>query len=177
MNEIKTNLGTLVDVRSISTFLGLAGITILVPFFIHLQWLTGPFVNAMLIIILFILGIRSALVMCLIPSLMALSGGLIPYFLTPAVPFIMISNVIYILSIDWLYNNIKDNAKGYWLGLLLGSTVKFVFLLISLNIISRIMIKQDVIALIIKMFSWPQFATALAGGVFAWFILKWLKRI
>jgi len=24
--------------------------------------------------------------------------------------------------------------------------------------------------------SWPQFATAVAGGLIAWLVLKWLKR-
>ena len=177
MNELKIKIGTLIDVRSVSTFLGLAGLTILIPFFIHLQWLTGPFVNAMLIITLFILGIRSALILCLIPSLMALSGGLIPPFLAPAVPFIMISNVIYILCIDWLYNNFKDNASGYWWGVFVGSTAKFLFLLFSMNFIARIMTKSEWTAKVAQMFSWPQLATALIGGMIVWVILKWLKRI
>lgn len=177
MNELKAKIGTLVDARSVSTFLGLAGLTMLVPLFIHLQWLTGPFVNAMLIIILFFLGIRSALLMCLIPSLMALSGGLIPIFLAPAIPFIMISNVIYILCIDWIYNNFKDNTSGYWWGVFVGSTAKFLFLLLSMNFIAKIMIKSEWTAKVAQMFSWPQFATAFMGGVIAWAILKWLKRI
>jgi hypothetical protein len=28
-----------------------------------------------------------------------------------------------------------------------------------------------------QMMSWPQFATAITGGLIAWAVLKWLKRI
>jgi len=177
MDELKVKIRTLVDARSISIFLGLAGATMLVPFFIHLQWLTGPFVNAMLIVTLFILGIRSALLLCLIPSLMALSGGLIPAFLAPTVPFIMLSNVIYVLCIDWIYNNSKNSNSGCWWGILAGSSAKFLFLLFSMNFIARIMTKSEWTVKVAQMFSWPQFATAIAGGAIAWMILKWLKRI
>jgi riboflavin transporter len=177
MDEFKTKIGELVDARSVSTFVGLAGLTMLVPFFIHWQWLTGPFVNAMLIIILFILGIRSALVMCLVPSLMALASGLLPAVLAPAIPFIMISNVLYILIIDWIYNNFKDNTYGYWWGVFAGSTVKFLFLLVCVNIVGKLLIKNELILKVTQMFSWPQFATAVVGGMIAWVVLKWLKRI
>lgn len=177
MDELKIKIGELVDTRSISAFLGLAGLTMLVPFIIHWQWLTGPFINAMLIIILFILGIRSALLMCLIPSLMALAGGLLPAVLAPVVPFIMISNAIYILCIDWIYNNFKDNANGYWWGVIVGSAIKFSFLLVSVNVVGKTLIKNDLILKVVQMFSWPQLATALIGGMIAWVILKWLKRI
>jgi len=88
-----------VNVWAIAQFLGLAGVATLLPFFIHLQWITGPVINAILILILFLVGIRSALVVCLIPSLMALAGGLLPAILAPVIPFIMISNVIFVLSI------------------------------------------------------------------------------
>jgi hypothetical protein len=177
MNEIRVRTGTLVDAKSASTFLGLAGLAMFLPFFIHLQWLTGPFINAILIIILFLIGIRSALVACLVPSLMALAGGLLPVVLAPAIPFIMISNVLFILTIDWLYNNFKDNTKGYWWGVIAGATIKFLFLLVCLNFVSKLLIKQEFVAVVIKMFSWPQFATAIIGGMIAWIFLKWLKRL
>ena len=32
-------------------------------------------------------------------------------------------------------------------------------------------------AKVIQMLSWPQLATALAGGIIAFAVLKWLKRI
>jgi hypothetical protein len=166
-----------VDAAAIARFLGLATTATVLPFFIHLQWVSGPIINAILILVLFLIGIRSALVLCLIPSLMALAGGLLPAILSPVVPFIMISNVIFVLSIDWFYNQNKNEIKGYWLGVLAGAGLKFIFLLFSVNFIGKLLIKQELVVKVAQMMSWPQFATALTGGLIAWAVLKWLKRI
>ena len=166
-----------VDAAAIAKFLGLAVTATILPFFIHLQWVTGPIINAILILILFLVGIRSALVVCLVPSLMALSGGLLPAILSPVVPFIMISNVIFVLSIDWFYNQNKNEIKGYWLGVIVGAGLKFLFLLLSVNFIGELLIKQELAIKVAQMMSWPQFATAIAGGLIAWAVLKWLRRV
>lgn len=166
-----------INIRVLLKFIVLAGIALFLPFFIHLQWITGPVINAILILILFLVGIRSALVVALVPSLMALAGGLLPAVLAPAVPFIMISNVIFILSIDWFYKNAKDIVRGYWLGVLIGSILKFIFLFFSVNFITKLLIKQELAIKVIQMMSWPQLATAFLGGMIAWIILKWLKRL
>lgn len=165
-----------VDTKTMSWFLGLSTTAMVLPFVIHLQLATGPIINAILILVLFIVGIRSALVVALIPSMMALVGGLLPTILAPAVPFIMISNVIFIITIDWFYNSIKDQQRGYWTGVLVGAGLKFAFLLISVQFISKLLIKQELAVKVAQMMSWPQFATAVAGGVVAWSVLKWLKK-
>ncbi len=177
MIYIKEQVITKTNIKIITQFLGLAGVAMILPFFIHLQWVTGPIINAILILTLFLVGVRSALVLCLIPSLMALSGGLLPAILAPVVPFIMISNVILVLSIDWVYNRAKDAAKGYSLGVLIGAGLKFLFLLASVNIIGHLLIKQELVIKVAQMMSWPQFATAVTGGMIAWIALKWLKRL
>jgi len=177
MNYLKAKAMAEVNTRAIAQFLGLAGIATFLPLYLHLQWVTGPIVNAILIILLFLIGIRSALVVCLIPSLMALSGGLLPAVLAPIVPFIMISNVILVLTVDFIYNNTKNEAKGYWLGVIVAASLKFIFLFASVNLISNLLIKQELTIKVAQIMSWPQFATALAGGIIAWAVLKWLKRI
>lgn len=166
-----------VNVRDLTTFLSLAGVATVLPFLIHLQWITGPIVNAILIIVLFLVGIRSAMVLCLVPSLMALSAGLLPAVLAPVVPFIMISNVILVLSVEWVYENSKNEQKGYWLGVLLGASLKFLFLFFSVKLIGGLLLKPELTAKVAQMMSWPQFATALTGGMIAWAVLKWLKRV
>lgn len=166
-----------VNVKKATQFLALAGIATALPFLIHIQLLTGPIVNALLILLLFLVGIRAALLVALIPSMMALAGGLLPAVLAPAVPFIMMSNVIFILTIDQFFNRLKNEQRGYWLGVVIGAALKFVFLLASVNLISKLLIKQELAAKVAQMMSWPQFATAVAGGVIAWAVLKWLKRI
>lgn len=165
-----------VKTREIAQFLGFAGVATMLPFYIHLQWFTGPIVNAILLVVLFLVGIRSALVLCLIPSLMALAGGLLPAVLAPVVPFVMISNTILVLTVDWFYNNFKDEKKGYWLGVVIGAGLKFGFLFLSVSFIAKLLIKQELAVKVAQMMSWPQFATAVAGGAIAWVVLKWLKR-
>lgn len=191
MQYLKEQAMVRINIQAIAQFLSLAAVATLLPFFLHLQWVTGPIVNAILIIALFLVGIRSALVICLLPSLMALSGGLLPAILAPVVPFIMLGNVILVLCIDWVYNNrIKlatangdhtnvnnEENKSYWLGVVVGAGLKFIFLFASIHFISRLLIKQELAVKVAQIMSWPQFATAIIGGMIAWIALKWLKRI
>lgn len=165
-----------VNVKALVQFIGLAGIAMFLPFFIHLQFITGPIVNAILILALFLSGVRSAFLLALAPSLMALAGGLLPAILAPAVPFIMIGNAIFVLTIDYFYR-LRMNASGYWNGVLIGAILKFVFLNLSVAWITKLIFKHDMAAAVAKMMSWPQFATAFAGGMIAFAVLKWLKRI
>jgi hypothetical protein len=169
-----------VNARALIQFLGLAGIAIFLPFVVHVQWLTGPIVNAILILALFMAGIRSALTLCLIPSLMALSGGLLPAVLAPVVPFIMIGNVILVLTVDYFANLRQfapNSAKSYWPGVIIGAGLKFLFLFLSADVIAKLLIKQELVVKVAQMMSWPQFATAVMGGLIAWVILKRLGRV
>ena len=177
MRYIKENVLSKPNIASLANFLVLASIAVFTPFLIHVQWLTGSIVNAVLIIVLFTVGVRSALVLCLIPSLMALAGGLIPPILAPIIPFIMMSNVMLVLVVDRVYYYFKNDLKGYWFGLMSGAVLKFAFLYFSLNIISKLLIKQELMAKVAQMMSWPQLATAITGGFIAWIFLKKIKRI
>jgi hypothetical protein len=159
------------------SLVGLGATAILVPMFVHVQWASGPIVNAILILALFLVGIRSALVLCLVPSLMALAGGLLPAVLAPAIPFIMLSNVILIITLDFAYQRIRDNVNAYFIGLVSGAFLKFTFLYFSIDLVSDLIIKQELAAKVAQLFSWTQFMTALTGGMIAFMVLKFLKRI
>ncbi len=177
MNYLKEQVLTKANTRALTSFIVLAGIATISPFYLHLQWITGPIINAIFILALFLVGIRSALIICLVPSLMALSGGLIPAILAPIVPFIMIGNAIFVLSVERIYEASKNINHGYWLGVVVGSGVKFLFLFFSVNFITKLLIKRELATAVAQMMSWPQFATAVMGGMIAWVILKWLKRL
>jgi len=164
-----------VNAKSIIQTLSLLLAISFLPFFVHIQFVSGPFVNALLIIILFLCGIRTAIVACIVPSIMALFGGLLPLPLAPVVPFIMISNILFVFLVDFFYKNTIDYRRGYWSGVFIGAAIKFTFLFISVNFISRLLLKQELAAAVTQIMSWPQFATALAGGIIAWIFLKWLK--
>ncbi|MCX6795333.1 MAG: iron hydrogenase [Candidatus Falkowbacteria bacterium] len=141
------------------------------PFFIHSQWITGPIINAVLIVTLFIGGLRPAIIASLIPSLMALQGGLLPVVLAPAIPFIMISNVILVLVIDFFCRD-KSKITNYWYGLVVGASLKFVFLYFSVDLINKLLLNKNLSPIISQMMSWPQLITALLGGTMAYLIIK-----
>ncbi|MFA6170935.1 MAG: ECF transporter S component [Patescibacteria group bacterium] len=177
MDYLKEKTLELVNVHAAIQFLVLGSIATFLPFFIHVQFLTGPIVNAILIIALFLCGIRSAITLALIPSLMALAGGLLPAVLAPVVPFIMISNCILIFTIEFLYKKFEQAKSGFWIGLAAGAALKWVFLILSTGFISKLLLKQELAVKVVQMMSWPQLATAIAGGVIAFGILKPLKSI
>jgi hypothetical protein len=168
---------TTINTKSVAQFLILASVASFLPFFFHSQWISGPIVNAILIIALFVVGIRGALVLALIPSLMALAGGLLPVILAPVIPFIMVSNVILILTIEFIYKLMKKETSGYWMGLVIAAGLKYLFLYSSVNFIVKLVLKSDIAIKVITMMSWPQFVTALFGGILAWLLLKKFKSI
>lgn len=155
------------NTKSQALFLGLASVSIVLPMFIHLQWVTGPIVNAILILALVFCGIRSALLLAMIPSVVALSSGLLPAVLAPVVPFIMISNVILVLVVDYFHR--KNN---YLIGLVSGAFLKFIFLFASVSLISSLLYKTELATIVAQMMSWPQFYTAIIGGLLAWVFIK-----
>ncbi len=175
MQYLKEKTFQQVDVSSIAQFAGLASMAMFLPYLIPVQIITGPLVNAILILTLLIFGVRHAIVIATIPSIMALSGGLLPVVLAPVVPFVMFSNMILILSVDWCCNNFKDKRKGYWSGVILGASLKFLFLFLSVNVISGLLIKQEFAIKVAQMMSWPQLYTAFLGGVIAWGVWKKIK--
>lgn len=177
MSYVKENVMARPNILVVARFLGLAIVATGLPFFIHIQWISGPIVNALLIVALFVVGIRTAFLLCLIPSLMALAGGLLPPVLAPVVPFIMISNVLFVFTIDYFYQKAKNADKGYWLGVCFGAGLKYLFLFLNVKLMASLVLRKDLAVAVTTMMSWPQLATALAGGVLAFVFLKWLKRI
>lgn len=137
---------------------------------LHSQWLTGPVVNMALILAVYLIGIRGALLIGILPSTIALGTGLLPAVLAPMIPFIIISNTILILVIDKL----KDT--NYWASLFFASGMKYLFLFVTSGVVINLLLKQELAAKVSAMMSWPQFFTALIGGLLAWGTLKILKN-
>jgi hypothetical protein len=164
-----------IDAKWLARFLSLTAVAVFLPFFIHLPWITGPIINAILILVLMLSGLRSALLVACLPSLMALSGGLLPVVLAPAVPLIIISNIIFVLAIDWFHQRAQSDFNGYWLGILSGAFLKFVFLFLATSFLAAFLIKSPVMDIITKLLGWSQLLTAVAGGVIAFGVLKFLK--
>jgi hypothetical protein len=145
----------------ITRFVFLAGIATIAPLF-HQQIITGPIVNATLFAAAIFLGTTSGILIGLIPSLIAFSVGILPIPLAPVMPYIMLSNIILILTFGFL----KD--KNYWLAVGVSSFLKFIFLFGSSSFIISLLLKKELAQNTVAMMSWPQLVTALAGGILAW---------
>lgn len=153
-----------------SWLIGFMLLALLLPL-LPAQFISGPMVNAILIIVTVILGKKSAIAIALIPSPIALLTGILPLVLTPMVPLILISNIILIFGFDAL-------RKGnFWYGLGLGATLKFVWLFTSSQLINLIYLNGSLPPSILSMLSYPQLLTTLLGGIIAFAFLKTFKKI
>lgn len=160
-----------IAIRKTAIFSLLIGIAILVPAFLHSQAATGPIVNAVLFLATALFAPEIAILVGLLPSLVALSSGLLPAPLAPMVPFIMISNTVLILSFYYL------KKKNFWLGIVGASVLKFLFLFGTSTLVINLLLKKELAKQVSLMMNWPQFLTALAGGVIAYLFLRAIKKI
>jgi len=154
---------------AVAKFIALLGIATFLPMFIHLQWLTGPIINAILIITVVVVGVREALLVALVPSSVALAYGLLPLPLAPMVPFIMMGNAIFV----WFFDMLRD--RNYWLAVVVAAILKFIFLYSIASVLMRALLSAPLVNSLILMMGWGQLFTALVGGLLAWLFLKFLK--
>jgi len=169
MDQIKTFCINKKVILTLAQFGVLVGIATVAPLF-HNQPITGPIVNATLFLAVIFVGTQNAILVGLIPSLIALSVGLLPSPLSPMVPFIMLSNTILILTFGYL------RKQNFWLGMITAGAIKFIFLYSSSFIVVNLIAKKSIAAKAAAILSWPQLLTALAGGIITWIILKTLKN-
>lgn len=141
----------------------LAGIIVFAPLLKN-QMITGTLVNAILFLAVVLAGRNVALALCVFPSIISLAIGLFPVVMAPVIPFIMISNMILVLSFDYL-------KKNQYFAVALAALFKFAFLFLTSSFVIN-MLNKPVAQKAAVMFSYPQFFTALAGGALAILILK-----
>jgi hypothetical protein len=171
----KTAILTKPNVIYLTKFTLLLAIATFAPFIgFHSQWITGPLVNAALILSVFMIGARGTLLIGMLPSTIALSTGLLPAILAPMIPFIIISNSILILVIDFFYKKQlinKDNIN-YGIGLIVGAGLKALFLFLTSSVVIGLLVNKALAPKIAAMMSWPQMVTAVIGGVIVFGFLK-----
>lgn len=140
------------------------------PHFIHNQFITGPIVNTTLFLGAATLSSGSAVLVGLVPSVAALSSGLLPLALAPMVPFIMISNTILILTFASL------RKTNFWLAAVIASVLKYLFLCATSYLVTSLILQKPIaIKAATMMMTWPQLATALVGALITYGILKVIK--
>ena len=148
------------------------------PYFLN-QLITGSIVNALLFISASTLGLESAFLLCLIPSLISIYTGLLPLSLAPMIPFIMTGNALLVLVFSKMTNptSLKfRGARNFWLGATSAAFIKFIFIW-SAGMILANSILHGISKSVLLMISWPQFATSIAGACIAFLFLKIIKKI
>ncbi|MDD3032747.1 MAG: hypothetical protein PHX52_02055 [Candidatus Pacebacteria bacterium] len=150
---------------SLIQFLVVLGIIILAQIIFKNQFITGTIINTLLISSVVFLGLRQSLGIAIIPSLFSVVTGLMAPVLLPFVPFIILGNIILILT----FNYFKD--KNFLFGGILGSFLKFGFLfLLSSQLFAFLP------APILYAMSYPQLITALSGTFLSFILLKIFKK-
>lgn len=148
------------------TYFSLLFLSIFLPSLIHQQAITGPLINAILLIATVKLSTSSAITIGLIPSVVALSRGLLPLALAPVVPFIMLANALYVV----LFSKVKE--RTFTGAVVLAATGKFALLYFVSQLLLANLLPQKFLTPASQMMSWPQLVTALAGGLIAAIVLK-----
>lgn len=152
-------------------YFSLLFLSIFLPSIIHQQAITGPLVNAILLIATMVLGSSAALTIGLIPSVVALSRGLLPLALAPIVPFIMLSNAVYVM----IFSGVEK--KNFTTAVIVASVSKFALLYFVSQYLLTALLPQKFLSNASAMFSWPQLITALTGGLIAYIFLRSYKNI
>jgi len=139
------------------------------------QIFVGPAVNAILILTSIICGSTYGVVGSLTPLLAFLTGQL-SSVLGPFIPFIIIGNILFVLSFVIIS---KQGKYGKYLGIIIGAFIKYIFLTISaskLIPLFNLKIPSKIVSKLIITMGIPQLITALVGGAFALVLINILKR-
>ncbi|MBD3250314.1 MAG: hypothetical protein GF381_01975 [Candidatus Pacebacteria bacterium] len=172
----QTRTGSVAILNQATIFVGLLGLSFLIPAIIHQQAVTGPIINAILLFAGQFLNPSSAMLIGMLPSTVALSRGLLPLPLAPMVPFIIMANSLYIYIFSRVMSRDLKWATRFPVkfgaAVVLASLAKFGLLYSSSNLVLNQLLPTKLVPQVSQMMSWPQLATALVGGLIAWIGLK-----
>jgi len=142
------------------------GIAVAIPNLGLPQWLTGPLVNALLILTVGWCGVSQAILVGMVTPVGAALRGVLPLPLLAMIPFIALGNAALVATYAAL------RRFGRWQPLLAAAGIKFVVLAAAVTLLAArplsIAIGGAVQTLAIPqaiatMMTWPQLATALAA--------------
>jgi hypothetical protein len=158
----------------------LVSLGLLIPALGLPQTVTGPLVNALLIIAVVTSGVGAGMLVGMVTPLNALLAGLLPLPLMVMIPFIALGNALFAGVFGAL------RARNYWLGVGVAALAKFglLFAAVTWLVARPISIASAggakpvaISAAIVNMMQWPQLATALAGGVLAYAAVAIYNRL
>jgi len=141
------------------------------PTVIRFQPITGSLINMFLVLAVFLIGFRGAILLGIMPSLFALASGLLPSFSIPMIPFIVAGNAILVAVYHYL------GKKNFALTVIIAAFAKFLFLYVSASLLISFLPEGKMVLPLISIMGWAQFLTAVSGGILAYGILLFVKKI
>ena len=159
----------------------LARLAILIAFTLVIQMaglpqpVTGPLVNALLLITAAILGGLSGVALGCMTPLVALLRGQLPPVLAPMVPFIAAANALLVFVFHAFFVR-KSREWHVYAGIIAAAVVKYLFLMLSAQVLLPAVFGHDIPAVFIIAMSTPQLITALVGGLIAAVFIKLIQR-
>lgn len=150
-------------------------LALLIPALGWPQPVTGPLVNALLLIAVETLGLWPAIALGCLTPLGGLLHGVLPLPLAVMVPFIMLGNATLVTAYNALH------LRNRWLALGVAAAAKFGLLYAAVTFfavrplelaLSGGVAKVAMPAAIVYTMSWPQLVTAIAGGLIAFAVLR-----
>lgn len=131
------------------------------------QPVTGPLVNALLVLTVVTVGMPAGVVIGLLTPWIAFANGILPPVLGPAIPFIMAGNAALVLVFGVASKTATRSGRrilertGQAAGVLSGGLVKYLVISTAVSFLI------DVPAPVAVMLQLPQLLTAWAGGALA----------
>ena len=164
--------------RQITVTAILLAICIVSQFFKNVSvYLTGPIINAALILTTVYAGLACGIILSIITPITSffITGSPIMAAIPAMFPCIIIGNAILVLVVALLHKKFGEKA-GLPVSVVIGAVLKALFMgiLISLNMLPAKM--QPMLHVLQLQFSVTQLITALIGGVYAIIILAILQN-
>lgn len=146
------------------------------------QPVTGPAINALLLLAAMLVGPGSAVLIGCITPVIAILVGITPPVMLPMVPVIMLANATLVLVFYWTAEKPGEVPYTYTISLRSTAAVaaaalsKFVlFYIATTYVLNWLQIKLPAAA--VAVFGIPQLYTALAGGALALILVRYLSHL
>ncbi|MFA9398221.1 MAG: ECF transporter S component [Clostridiaceae bacterium] len=138
--------------------------------------LIGPLICTIILLTTYICGLYFGILISILIPLFAIPLGALAAPLIPFTPFIVIGNIVFSAGFAFV---MKKGKFGLYLGVLLGTLIKVLFLSFSavkLIYILKLDISDESAKMISMAFTAPQIIISLLGGAIAIIILELLKK-
>jgi hypothetical protein len=144
------------------------------------QYITGPLINALLIMTVLWSGVSQALFVGMVTPMGAALSGVLPLPLWVMIPFIALGNAVLVSLFGAL------RGMNRWVALAVAAMAKSALLYVAVTVLvahplslvisgnaQPVVVPQAIVA----MMAWPQLLTAVAGGVIAFGLEAGARRL